>query len=566
MQRTLLLVDDETAILNALKRVLRRTGYQILSAESGVKALEVLQDNPDIQVVLTDYRMPGMTGGELLVEVKERFPHVMGLILSGYADFGAVTNALNSGAVHKFLIKPWNESEILDALSSSFSQSSLRMQSSEVLFGVDHLLSRGELIDQLNQWMESDIRSTALYLDVVNFKSFNDSLGYEEGDQLLAVIMEQLMLSKPNGSFLGRMNGDEFALIMPFSGSEEEIQGLIKSLLYPFDDLINIAERELHVSFNVGYGISNVDGNTSELLLRNTQVAANYFKRLEGIGFHRYQPVMNNISKEKMVLRSDLYRALERNQFSVVYQPKVCMSTGHIVGAECLLRWKHHSLGVISPAIFISLAESSRLIEPIGEWVLSKACYQSQIWKKEGLPPFLMSVNLSGRQLMSNTLPEKIKNIIEITGISPDQLQLEITETYLMQNIDNSLQLFNEIKALGVSLAIDDFGTGYSSLSYLNRLPVDSLKIDRSFIIGLPKSNEKKCLVKNIIQMSHDLDMSVVAEGVETQAQLDTLRHLKCDEIQGYFYSPPVSAEEFRILLENQPLIGKNYLYSGMSI
>ncbi len=405
-----------------------------------------------------------------------------------------------------------------------------------------------------------------LYLDVVNFKSFNDSLGYEEGDQLLAVIMEQLMLSKPNGSFLGRMNGDEFALIMPFSGSEEEIQGLIKSLLYPFDDLINIAERELHVSFNVGYGISNVDGNTSELLLRNTQVAANYFKRLEGIGFHRYQPVMNNISKEKMVLRSDLYRALERNQFSVVYQPKVCMSTGHIVGAECLLRWKHHSLGVISPAIFISLAESSRLIEPIGEWVLSKACYQSQIWKKEGLPPFLMSVNLSGRQLMSNTLPEKIKNIIEITGISPDQLQLEITETYLMQNIDNSLQLFNEIKALGVSLAIDDFGTGYSSLSYLNRLPVDSLKIDRSFIIGLPKSNEKKCLVKNIIQMSHDLDMSVVAEGVETQAQLDTLRHLKCDEIQGYFYSPPVSAEEFRILLENQPLIGKNYLYSGMSI
>ncbi len=169
MQRTLLLVDDETAILNALKRVLRRTGYQILSAESGVKALEVLQDNPDIQVVLTDYRMPGMTGGELLVEVKERFPHVMGLILSGYADFGAVTNALNSGAVHKFLIKPWNESEILDALSSSFSQSSLRMQSSEVLFGVDHLLSRSELIDQLNQWMESDIRSTAFIFGCCKF-------------------------------------------------------------------------------------------------------------------------------------------------------------------------------------------------------------------------------------------------------------------------------------------------------------------------------------------------------------------------------------------------------------
>lgn len=566
MQHTLLLVDDEKAILNALKRVLRSTGYQILTAESGVKALQILQDNPEIQVVLTDYRMPGMTGGELLAEVQDRFPHVIGLILSGYADLDAVIKALNSGAVHKFLTKPWDESEILDELSSAFSQYALKEQPVLIPLGVQQLLSRSELIRQLNQWMESGIEATALYLDVKNFKSYNDSLGYEVADKLLVFIAEQSMLSKPNDSFLGQMSGDEFALIMPFSASEDENQGLIRTLLQPFDDLITLDERELHIAFNVGYGTSGVDGNTSELLLRNTQVAVNYSKRLGGIGFHRYQPVMNHITKEQMILRSDLYRALERNQFSVVYQPKVCMSTGDIVGAECLLRWKHDSLGMISPATFIPLAESSGLIEPIGEWVLSTACYQSQFWRKEGLPSFLMSVNLSGRQLQRNTLAEKVKNIIELTGVSPDQLELEITETFLMQDIDNSLQLFNEIKALGVRLAIDDFGTGYSSLSYLNRLPVDTLKIDRSFIIDLPESKEKVGLVKNMIQMSHDLDMSVVAEGVETQAQLDTLRHLQCDEIQGYFYSPPVSAEEFRILLENQPLLGKNYSFSGMSI
>ncbi|SFG38683.1 EAL domain-containing response regulator [Neptunomonas qingdaonensis] len=566
MQHTLLLVDDETAILNALKRVLRRSGYQILTAESGVEALQVLEDNPEIQVVLTDYRMPGMTGGEMLAEVQQRFPHVIGLILSGYADLDAVIKALNSGAVYKFLTKPWDEKEVLGALSSAFSHSALKLQPAVTPSAVDQLLSRSVLIRQLNQWMENGIETTALYLDVKNFNSYNDSLGYEVADKLLALISEKLMLSKPKDSFLGQMSGDEFALIIPFSASEEENQGLIKALLQPFDDLITLDGRELHIAFNVGYGTSDVDGNTSEMLLRNTQVAVSYSKRLGGVNFHRYQPAMNQITEKQMTLQSDLYRALERNQFSVVYQPKVCMSTGYIVGAECLLRWKHDSLGMISPAIFIPLAESSGLIEPIGEWVLSMACHQSQFWRKEGLPPFLMSVNLSGRQLQRNTLATKVKNIIEIAGICPDQLELEITETFLMQDIDSSLQLFNEIKALGVRLAIDDFGTGYSSLSYLNRLPVNTLKIDRSFIKDLPESKEKVGLVKNMIQMSHDLDMSVVAEGVETREQLDTLKHLHCDEIQGYFYSPPVSAEQFRTLLVNQPLPGKNYSYSGMSI
>ncbi len=260
-----------------------------------------------------------------------------------------------------------------------------------------------------------------------------------------------------------------------------------------------------------------------------------------------------------MSLRSDLYRALEKDQFSVVYQPKVSLSTGLIVGAESLLRWQHDSLGMISPATFIPLAESSGLIEPIGEWVLSTASSQRKVWQLQGLPSFLLSVNLSGRQLREKTLAEKVKQILDISGIQPTDLELEITETFLIQDIDSSVRLLNELKALGIKLSIDDFGTGYSSLSYLNRLPIDTLKIDRSFVKELPQCQDRVDLVRNVIQMSHDLGMSVVAEGVETQAQLDTLNTLKCDEIQGYFYSPPVSAEQFRVLLENQPLVGKPY-------
>ncbi|MBL4764542.1 MAG: EAL domain-containing protein [Colwellia sp.] len=556
MKKTLLLVDDEPSILSSLKRVFRRSGYQILTAGSGPEALELIRVNPEIQVVLTDYRMPGMTGGELLTEVNQQFSNVIGLILSGNADIDILIDALNSGVVYKFLCKPWDQSKIVEAVSFAFKRYYELQESHLPLLGLEELLSRKELMQHLEQWMKKGTKTVIFYLDVNNFSSYNDCFGYDAADQLLVCIAQILMLNKPDTSLLGQMSGDEFVIIMPVTSSDENPQLLIETILQPFRDLIHIAGHDLHITFNIGFAISPTDGNTPEALLRNAQAAVNHSKQVGSTTFPRYFVSMNDKSQQLMVLRNDLHQAIERQQLSLVYQPKICTFTGSIVGAESLLRWKHDSLGMISPSIFIPLAESSGLIDSIGEWVLSGACYQSQLWKNNGLPSFLMSVNLSGRQLQRHTLIDKVRNIIELSGILPEQLELEITETFLMQDIDNSLKQLHEIKGLGIRLAIDDFGTGYSSLNYLSRLPVDTLKIDRSFIINFLESKEHEDLIRNMIKMSHDLGMSVVAEGVETQAQFNKLRHLKCDEIQGYLFSPPVPAEQFAILLESQPLVG----------
>jgi diguanylate cyclase (GGDEF)-like protein len=561
MQKTLLLVDDEPAILNALKRVFRHSSYQILTAESGTEALDILEGNGDIQVILTDFRMPKMTGGELLAEVNQRFSNVVGLILTGYADIETLLKAINSGAVFQFITKPWNESKILQTVGLAFEQYDTLQDQNAPPLGVEQLLSRNELIHHIGQWMAEGTQIIAFYFDVSNFHSYNDCLGYENSDKILTSIAQILMSNKPETSLLGQMNGDEFVIFMPRINCPDDKQNLIENLLQPFQGLLRIAGHNLHISFNVGYVISPTDGNTAELLLRNAHAAVKHAKQTGATIFPRYVISMNDENKKLMTIRSELHQALERQQFSVVYQPKICMATGNIVGAESLLRWKHGSLGIVPPSIFIPLAESSGLIESIGEWVLLTACCQNQLWDKNGLPTFLMSVNLSGRQLQRHTLIKKIENIIKLSGISPEHLELEITETFLMQDIESNLKLLHKIKALGIRLAIDDFGTGYSSLNYLNQLPVDTLKIDRSFVVDLPESKEQEDLLRNVIQMSHDLGMSVVAEGVETQSQLDVLKRLKCDEIQGYYYSPPVSADQFRVLLENQPLIGSEYCH-----
>jgi diguanylate cyclase (GGDEF)-like protein len=501
-----------------------------------------------------------MTGGELLVEVNQRFSNVVGLILSGYADIDTLLKAINSGAVFQFMTKPWAKSELLQAVELAFERYyTLQAQNAPPL-GVEQLLSRNELMHHLEQWMKEGTNTIAFYFDVSNFHSYNDCLGYETADQLLASIAQILVSNKPKTSLFGQMNGDEFVMIIPMISCPDDKQRLIRNLLQPFQDLLSIMGHSLHISFNVGYAISPTDGNIPELLLRNSYAAVEHAKQTGATIFPRYLVSMNDKNQKLMTIRSELHQALERQQFSVVYQPKICMTTGNIVGAESLLRWEHCSLGIVPPSMFIPLAESSGLIESIGEWVLLTACCQSQLWKKSGLPSFLMSVNLSGRQLQRHTLIEKIENIIELSGVLPQQLELEITETFLMQDIESSLELLHKIKGLGIRLAIDDFGTGYSSLNYLSQLPVDTLKIDRSFVVDIPESKERENLLKNVIKMSHDLGMSVVAEGVETQSQVDVLKRLKCDEIQGYYYSPPVSAEQFRVLLENQPLIGSEYV------
>lgn len=662
MQKTILLVDDEAAILRALNRLLRRAGYTVFTADSGQEALEVLQ-RENIQVVLSDFRMPHMTGGELLAKVKAEHQNIVGLVLSGYADLESVTKILNDGSASKFLHKPWDDSELIGQIEWAFDhwntlnkQSGLTrmvMESDEALFeidskgivrnlnpaaielctadesdilnnkitdfvdalsprqlellcsqsensaelvdgdnlyevtchplggdrwivsarqksrnsglGVRNLLHRSEVLRRLEDWIsphqntESETTSCAsvIYLDVNRFQTFNDSLGYREADRLLAEIAGTLIENKPADAMVGRITGDEFVFILPSAHSDAETREIINNILKPFETPIPFAERNVHISFSAAYALAPEDGSCPEEILRNAKSAVAYSKRRGRFVHPRYKPAMNERTSELMTIQSDLYRALEKNQFSIVYQPKVSLKTGRILGAESLLRWKHDTLGFISPATFIPLAEDNGLIETIGEWVLATSATQSKIWQMDGLPPFRLAVNLSGRQLQEDGLLDAVKKIITNTGIEPDQLELEVTETFMMQDIEHSLQLLKELKSLGIRLALDDFGTGYSSLNYLSRLPIDTLKIDRSFVTDLENSQDRLDLVRNVIRMSHDLGMEVVAEGVETQEQFDLLAEIQCDEVQGYFISRPVPADKFRELLENQPLTGQ---------
>ncbi|SIS99779.1 EAL domain-containing protein [Neptunomonas antarctica] len=558
-QKTLLLVDDERRIISTLKRFFRRTDYRILTAECGVEALDILQAHPEIKVVLTDFRMPDMTGGELLTQVRQCFPHVVGIILSGHAELEEVFQVLNNGTAYKFLAKPWDENLLRETVEQAFERYSTLKEQHFAPLGVDQLLSRSKLLLSLHDWIEHDMPVSAFYLDVNNFRSYYDNLGYELADQLLSSIARRLIQNKPAGSVLGKMSDDELVLIMPASYSQEDSERLIQHLLQPFEESINIGGRELHISFSVGYGISPEDGRTPELLLRNAQATVKYSKQPGATRPPRYQASMHLKNSELMRLQNNLHKAIDLNQLSVAYQPKVCVITGCIVGAESLLLWKHDSLGMVAASVFIPLAESSGLIESFGEWLLSTASTQINAWEKEGLPSFSLSINLSGRQLQREDLTKKIDHILRSSGISPTQIEFEITESFLMQDIESSLKLLHEMKGLGIKLALDTVGTGDSSLNYLSRLPIDTLKVDQSFVKELTKSKQMVSQIKHVIQMSHDLGISVVAEGVETQAEFDMLRQLNCDEIQGYFFSPPVSAEQFRILLENQPLVGMDY-------
>jgi len=652
MHNSILLVDDESAILRALNRLLRRAGYKVYTASSGEEALQVLEDTT-INVVLSDFRMPHMTGGELLAEIQKRHQNIVGLVLSGYADLESVTSILNNGTAYKFLHKPWDDTELLAQIAWAFEkwealhrQSGLTrmvMESDNALFEIDHegyianltpaaaalcettepaatgscisdfitaftttvlkeicqpgevqtkvscgstiyvlscspssddrwvlsvaqqkrlgglgipeLLHRDEIVRHIESWINNKSDVSVIYLDVSRFQTYNDSLGYQGADKLLTSIGKTLVATKPEHSFAGRLNGDEFVIISEGNLSDNDLNATISGMLANFETPISCNDREVRVSFNAAYALGPEDGKDPETLLKNAKSAVNYSKQRGRYVYPRYKPEMNAHSSQMLTIQTDLYRALERNEFSVVYQPKVSLKSGRILGAESLLRWKHATMGMISPATFIPMAEDSGLIETIGEWVLSTSATQSKIWQMDGLPPFLLSVNLSGRQLQEDSLLETVRSIIVASGIDATQLELEVTETFLMQDIDHSLALLHELKALGIRLALDDFGTGYSSLNYLSRLPVDTLKIDRSFVMDISESTERYNLVRNVIRMSHDLGMQVVAEGVETEEQLALLRELDCDEIQGYLISPPVPAEQFRTLLENQPVI-----------
>ena len=403
-----------------------------------------------------------------------------------------------------------------------------------------------------------------MFVDLDHFKRVNDTLGHGAGDELLRVVSARLAhsvrpldvivrdSSQREGNSIARLGGDEFILMLSELHGATDAAAVARRLVAALTEPVVIQCTELYISASVGIAMYPYDGVDIDTLLMNADTAMYRAKEAGRGGFQFYERSMNARALERLVMEAMLRRALERNEFVLHYQPRISLETGCIVGAEALIRWQHPERGLVSPREFITLAEETSLVIPIGDWALAEVCRQSAAWQAQGVKPVPVAVNLASTHLRERNLPDLVTRVLQNNNLAPRLLEIEVTESILMADPELSVETARRLKEIGVHLSIDDFGTGYSSLSYLKKLPISALKIDQSFVRDLATDPDDAAIISAIIAMAHSLKLKVVAEGVETEAQRAFLKEHGCDEFQGYLISRPVEAKEFALLLERQ--------------
>jgi len=415
----------------------------------------------------------------------------------------------------------------------------------------------GQLLNFSIRTAERHRRKCAiLFVDLDRFKIINDSLGHAAGDQLLIEIAGRLRAGVRASDVVARLSGDEFVVLLNEITDKDQVTKIAQGLLSLLSHPMELVGQECRVTASIGVSVYPADGSDEQTLLKNADLAM-YLAKQEGKNDVRFfSREVKTQSADRLAMEASLRRALDRNELCLHYQPKLEVATGRIVGMEALLRWNHPELGLLPPLRFIPLAEETGLIIPIGRWVMKAACEQNMAWQREGLPPLMMAINVSPRQFCDEGLLDFIDEALQTTGMAPKLLQIEITESMVMLNVEKAIRLLNAIQSRGVRLAIDDFGTGYSSMSLMKRFPVDTIKIDRSFVRDLPSSSEDSAIARAIIEMGKALGLTVVAEGVETHEQREFLREHGCDEIQGYLVSRPLPADQIAGLVSIRSVAG----------
>lgn len=565
----------------------RLAAFRVDSAYQGAEALTLvlraLKDRQPYCVAFVDMRMPpGWDGLETIERLWAADSHIQIVICSAHSDHDWEELIARLGRSDKLLVlkKPFEAIEVLqcahalsskwrneralaqyvDSLEQSVSDRTARLDAANKQLrhlathdALTSLPNRVLLDDRLSQAAALALRTGepfAVYvLDLDRFKLINDSLGHRAGDELLKHVARRLRTAVRAADTVARVGGDEFVLIIGQMGLRSDAEQLARNIIEQLHTPTKIGELEVHTSASIGIAFYPADGTTIETLYAHADAALHSAKQRGGSTFECFAPSMSSASEERVRFEGDLHRALRQQQFELHYQPKFKGLSRRIHSAEALIRWRHPERGLIMPDAFIPLAEESGLIVPIGAWAVQQACRQVRAWRDQGLPPLRIAVNLSAVQFRRVDLVDTVGRALSDAGVDAQSLEIELTETALMSDPEESVEILQRLSRMGIIVSVDDFGTGYSSISYLRRFPIDKLKIDRSFITNIMTSADDAAIVQAIISLAHSLRLTVVAEGVESAEQVAFLQKQGCDQYQGHYFSKPLDTAAFVELL-----------------
>jgi diguanylate cyclase len=556
----ILIAEDEPSLRENLQWMLELEGYQVTAACNGAEALGRAQkERPDL--LLTDVMMPEMDGYGLIQALREdpRLATVPIIMLTAKADRVDVRSAMNLGA-DDYLTKPCRREELLEAIqarlvrSSNLEQAAQRLQhETRQAMQIDNLtaLPGRDLFEQrIDAALQQQSNVALVCLGLDGFSKINESLGTGVGDLVLREVGKRLNLYSAEWEqptvydSVSRIGGDEFALCMAGLAGEDALALRATELLRRLAAPYQVGGHTLFLTASAGASLYPSQADSAHALMLNAESALHHAKPSGPGSYLIFDAAMNRQVARSLHIHNELHRALAQGDLQVYYQPQVQIGTGKVVGFEALLRWQHETLGWISPGEFIPVAEQSGIIVQIGQWVMHTAARQAATWLALGHSDFRMAVNLSVRQFAGKDLPQLVQEVLRDTGLPPHMLELEVTESMALQSVASTLGTLNACKALGVKLAMDDFGTGYSSLAYLKHYPLDALKIDQAFVRNITQDAGDAAITRAIVAMAHSFGMTVIAEGVETVAQLEFLKSLGCEDFQGYLFSKPVPADE----------------------
>jgi diguanylate cyclase (GGDEF)-like protein len=557
----IMMVDDEPIMIEVVKSFLEDAGYrELVSVTDSREAIASMhRHRPDL--LLLDLMMPGLTGFEILQLVRSdsQLRETPVIVLTSASDSDTKLRVLELGATD-FLEKPVDPSELKLRVRNTLAFKAYRDRLAyfDPLTALpNRTLFMSQLAGAIRRTLRNQQVSALLQINLDRFKNVNDSLGHRAGDELLKQAGNRLqsvtrMLDRNAqvgeglpGASVSRMSADEFNVLLPNISSFDVAGKFARRFISAFGQPFHIEGHELFVTLSIGVVGAPQDGDNPEALLKNAGSALDQAKQQGGNSYHFFSSSANASALERLTLESQLRRALQRDELVVHYQPKLDVATGSVIGSEALVRWQHPERGLIPPGVFIPLAEEINLITQLGAWVLKKACFHASLWAKRGLKDVGVSVNVASPHFRDGRLLADVQQTLEATGLPPELLTLELTESVLMGNNVDTLASLQALTGLGVRISLDDFGTGYSSLAYLKRMPLDELKIDKSFVSGLPNDQDGAAIVRAVIAMAKSLSLEVTAEGVELRTQLDFLKANGCQSYQGFLCSQALPLDQF---------------------